>query len=242
MSGVVTAAEALRAVAVMRKAQVLRIDDFEKACKDAGPPTQVRMPSHALDFLVAANINYAFTDTIDTAIARYLGSPFSPNIQAQNAVRCDALRQIYVRICSRRPRWSRPCAVTPIVRCTLMACIRSNVTSIEPDSVLPLLETELRLDTLGIFTIPSTIAGVRMCLRALLVSLCVILACQRFLKTRELLVRVVTQAMLVLDACAIFSVTATIFSEHVDAKCRQDPWMRHWYYAAVYALGLLVLL
>ena len=241
MSGVVTAADALSAVPMMRRAQVLRVDEFERACRNAGPSKQVRMPPRALNLLVSANINYPFADTIDTAIARYLGSPFSPNVLAQNSIRCDAIRQVYMRACSRRPRWSRPCAVTPIVRCTLLACIRSKTPNFDPNTLLPLLETELRLDPLGLLTIPSTNSGLRRCLRVALVSVFVILACRRFLRSHELLVRVATRAVLLFDSGVVLGVAAKLFSEHVDAKCKPDPWKRHWYLAAVYIFWLLLL-
>lgn len=167
--GTLSAGDGARALHAFRAAGLRGVDAFDTACRTSGVPDRVRLPGRALDALVAANIDYYALDSSDAAIARVIGVPFRKELRPDKALRCEPLRVLYLRANSRRPPWARPCPVTPLVRCALLACIRYRI-ALTSDAILPLQRRGLARDPVGIIILPGPTKALRRFLRAVVAA------------------------------------------------------------------------
>ena len=147
----------------MREVDVQGSQAFLQACSASGAPRRVRLPTHAIDALVAANVDYFAADSFGAAVYRALRLPFCGPLSAKRAVRCVALRQLYTRFNNKRPREFRPCAVEPVVRASLMAIIRRGDRAVDVDSLAADLDDELRRFPGGILLLRGPLGVVRAC-------------------------------------------------------------------------------
>lgn len=174
-----TAADGLRSVPHLRKAQVRGVDLFETACKVSGEPGKVHLPESAMNGLVAANIEYVLLDRTHTAVSRILGIPVWNWVDGQAAVPCKFLSETYDRISTKLyPRGKRICAVTPIVRCTLRVCMRKGgpISTVDLDALTPAVEDEMRLDSIGVLLLPTPRKAVKWMFYTALVSASLIIS------------------------------------------------------------------
>jgi len=242
MTAPVTIADSLRAVPIMRREGVLGVDAFEKRCRESGPSKQVVMPHKFMDALVAENIDYTRVDRIHTAFAKYARAPFCPELRTQDAVRCETLRQIAIRAVRRRPRWARPFSVSATVRCALLACMRSRLTKMDPDKVMPLLSTELRMDPIGLLTLPGTISNLRSLALATICSLAIRFAARRTFGASTTFSNLLGNMLALFCSWKAWIALSELFSEHVDAKYPQDQWQWFAWYASVGWVCLFVVM
>ena len=158
----VTAHQGANAARGMREAGVRGVDAFQRACAAPGAPRQVRLPTDAMDALVAVNVDYYAADGFVAAVWRALGLP-SRALEAKRAVRCELLRQLYTRFDARRPRRLRPCAVEPVVRAALMAIARDGgaSTPLRADAIAPKLDGELRRFGSGLLVLRGPLVAIR---------------------------------------------------------------------------------
>jgi len=191
------------------------------------------MPREFVDVLVAANIDYARVDRIHTALAKYARAPFCPELRTQDAVKSETLRQITIRALVRRPRWARPFSISATVRCALLACMRSRLTKMDPSTVMPLLSSELRLDPIGLLTLPGTISNLRSLALAVLCSLGISLVARRTFGASTTFTILTGNMLTTFCAWKAWVALSELFSEHVDSKYQQDQWQWFACYASM---------
>ena len=251
-----TARDGIRAAPSLRADGVRGVDEFEAACARSGAPGQVRMPPKAIDAIVAANIDYHATDATGTAVARALGWPFCRDMRPGDAVRCDVLRRIYVRVNGRRPRELRPSPVTPIVRAAILAAVhgtgsakrrKGTRTILDPERIVPCVDEHLRRDRTGILTLPEPARALRTLTFTVTATCITVLLVRAALKTQRaasvlgnvtLANAVVAQIAVAVVAWSAIAFARSVSRERARAQQKEPGSVTT---AATYALVLAIL-
>lgn len=153
----VTAAQGLACSTALRRGGMLGVDAFVAACNATKSPDRTCMPWRAADALVAANIDPYKLDYTLSSIMRYIGISLYRE-DTSKAILNSHLRDIYLRVRSRRPRMFTP--VTDVLRAAIRAMVRHKL-PLTADAVLPHLNEELRELWVGFMVAPPIVRAMR---------------------------------------------------------------------------------
>ena len=156
MSGV-TAAQGLACASAMRRGGLLGVDEFVVSCKATKSPDRTCMPWRAADALVAANIDPYKLDYTASSCMRYIGVSLYRE-DSSKAIINPHLRDVYLRIRSRRPRVFTP--VTDVLRAAVRALIRHQL-PLSAEQLLPHVEEEMRELWIGFLVAQPIVRSVR---------------------------------------------------------------------------------